>query len=572
MHSSLLRSFCVLSLIAPHILMAMNAPREFDHEEKRPAHSVILVAPKEDAGKKNLCLSNSVTNTGTLWKRRDVMIGTVAHMASVCSSWAPSLFSKTPENALLYLSQLKAKKIFWNSYNTVPAYKHFVEKNCPNTLPTMFDDIPVTSKANYIKQYPITQTLTYGKFPERGQIDTSTGTSGKPTKWIRGYREMENVKKWIRIASHTALGNKPFIFCNMFALGPWATGMTSAYALSGNQLVVSIGPDIEKMHELLKDIGTDHRYVIAGYPPHMKKLVETAPFDLREYDISIVVGGEAMSENVHKSILDKGIKAVFSSYGASDLRINIAQQTEFEQTLQKICRENPQFKKELLGTLDGTPIFFHYNPLLDYIEETKDGRLLFTDLDQERISPRIRYDLGDNGKILKVSAVQALIKKYRYDLAPRTNLPLICLYGRGDDALTFNGCNIMYDELDIAIAKIPGLYSKVNRYAYNKFETKTLDQQLDFWIELKKDVTIKDIGMSPEELNAQLITALAEINQDFKSQIIYIQNNKDSHLPEPCTFVYECGTSPMVPQSEHHKNKYVYDVPRARSLEENSRQ
>lgn len=461
---------------------------------------------------------------------------------------------------LFFLSQLKAKKIFWHTYNAVPAYKDFINNNCPHGLPDSLDAIPVMSKENYIKKYDIAQTLLWGKFPLQGQIDTSTGTSGKPTKWIRGHQEMENVKSWINIASKVALGNKPYIFCNMFALGPWATGMTSAYALTGNQLIVSLGPDIDKLYDTLKDIGPEHRYVIAGYPPHMKKFVESAPFDLKKYDITIVVGGEAMSENVYNSIIKSGIKQVYSSYGASDLRINIGQQTEFEQKLQLLCKENSAFKKELLGSLEGTPLFFHFNPLLDYIEETQDGTLLFTDLDETRVSPRMRYDLGDKGKRLKISTVKNLLKKYGYQLEPQTNLPILCLYGRGDDALTFNGANLMYDDLERALVKIPGLYQKINRYAYNKFENKNLDQQLEFWIELKKNVSLDDLGMDPETLNQRIITALGEVNQDFKAQIEYIQHNKDSNLPLPSTLAYEHDKSPMVEQGAHHKNKYVYNV------------
>lgn len=504
---------------------------------------------------KTLCFDKNLCRT------RDTSTAAIASCASYLSMKHPAVFSRTPESLLFSLSQLKAKKIFWHAYDTVPAYKQFVADHMQDKLPQKFGDIPVMSKANYIKKYSIKETLVHGILPHKGQIDTSTGTSGKPTKWVRSHKEMENVKSWIRVASKVALGDKPFIFCNMFALGPWATGMTSAYALTGKQLMLSIGPDNEKLYDALKDFGPEQRYVIAGYPPHMKKFVDNAPFDLKKYDITMVVGGEAMSENVHESMLAKGIKQVYSSYGASDIRINMGQQTEFEQELQKLCRKDSKFKEELLGTLEGTPLFFHYNPLLDYIEETDEGKLLFTDLDSDRVSPRVRYDLGDNGKVLKMSAIKDLLAKYKYTLTPRTNLPLICLYGRGDDALTFNGANIMYDDLERALVKIPGLYEKINRYAYNKFETKNLDNKLEFWLELKEGVSIKDLGADEEELNKRLIDALCEVNQDFKSQVAFLQNTSATNL-RPQTLVYELGKSPMVQQSSHHKNKYVYDLPR----------
>jgi phenylacetate-CoA ligase len=496
-----------------------------------------------------------------LYRVMDEVNGSITNVAVATFFNFPSLFPYTPENVLFTLSSLKAKKIFWHSYSSVPAYKDFVDKNCPHGLPQTFQEVPVTSKANYIKQYDVTQTLLQGKMPQKGQIDTSTGTSGKPTKWVRGHHEMQNVKRWIGIASKTALGNKPYIFCNMFALGPWATGMTSSYALTGKQMVLSIGPNLEMLYEALREFGPKHRYVIAGYPPHMKKLVENAPFDVSKYDISIIVGGEAMSENVYDTIIKAGVKAVFSSYGASDLRINIAQQTKFEQQLQRICKENSQFKKELLGTLEGTPIFFHYNPLLDYIEETADGSLLFTDLDQSRVSPRVRYDLGDKGKILKISTITPLLKKYGFQLTPATNLPILCLYGRGEDTVIFNGSNLMYDDLEQALKKIPGLIEKINRYAYNRFENKNFDQQLEFWLELKQGAALTEFA-DVAAINKQLIAALAQVNQDFKFQVELIQKDPDGRLPMPKTYIFEYGKSPMVEQEPHHKNKYVYTMVR----------
>lgn len=513
----------------------------------------------------NVCafsLKQSLGLGDTLHKNRDAFVGKAACLLTTFPSHYPSFFSKIPEDMLFYCSFLKAKKIFWHAYNVVPAYKNFIDKECINGLPQNFSDIPATSKANYIKEYDISQVLAYGQFPKQGQIDTSTGTSGKPTKWIRGFQEMENVKYWIQIASEVALGDTPYIFCNMFALGPWATGITSTYALSGSQLVLSIGPDIEKLYDVLMEFGPEHRYVIAGYPPHMKKLVENAPFDLHKYDIKIVVGGESMSENVYNSIINHGIKAIYSSYGASDLRINIAQQTEFEQELQRLCKNDTLFKNELLGNDDRNPTFFHFNPLLDYIEETENQTLLFTDLDQSRVSPRVRYDVGDKGRILRVSYVTSVLKKHGYMITPKTNLPLLCLYGRGEDCLTFNGCKLMYDDLEYAIAKIQNLNDKVNRYAYNKFEDKNLDQQLEFWIELKKGVGIENIGLSLEDLNQQLINALCEVNQDFKAQIEYIKNNEDSRFSLPRTFLYFNGTSEMVEEDAHHKIKYIYNIGR----------
>lgn len=46
----------------------------------------------------------------------------------------------------------------------------------------------------------------------------------------------------------------------------------------------STGPDVAKIANTLRLFGPHYRYLICGYPPFLKTLVDTAALDWSEYD------------------------------------------------------------------------------------------------------------------------------------------------------------------------------------------------------------------------------------------------------------------------------------------------
>jgi len=125
--------------------------------------------------------------------------------------------------------------------------------------------------------------------------------------------------------------------------------VTATLAMTGNSQagVAVIGPNIDEIYACIKEqariYGREHAIVVSGYPPHMRSVVELAVkegFPLHEYTIYSVVGGEAMSEDLRDllveqkdpegNILRTGFKQCYSSYGASDLDINIGYESDFE--------------------------------------------------------------------------------------------------------------------------------------------------------------------------------------------------------------------------------------------------
>lgn len=260
--------------------------------------------------------------SNTLNEYRNIICGYAASIVSEVPFWFPSLFKNANENFMFKLSEIKAKSVFWDAYNTVPAYQDFVDKKCSG-VPICFSDIPLMSKTNYIEQYSIEQTIKGGKIPAEGYMDPSSGTSGRRTLWIRGEDEIKTTQKTMNLVRNMFLGNENYVLINMFLPSAWHLG-----------LMRGLGPNIIEAYETLKDLGPQPKYLIMGHTTLMKLLVKNCPFDLSQFDITFLLGGEHMSRALHKYFLDKGIRRVYSGYGASDVNFTVG----IQEDLHKNCK------------------------------------------------------------------------------------------------------------------------------------------------------------------------------------------------------------------------------------------
>src|SRR5215207_2101848 len=148
-------------------------------------------------------------------------------------------------------------------------------------------------------------------------------------------------------------------------------------AIVGAAVLASVGPDVGKIESTLRQFGPHYRYLVLGYPPFLKQLVDEARIDWSEYDCAAVVGGEGMSEAL-RSYLLRHFQAVYSSFGAADLEINIAAESDFTIALRRLLAERPELGHALeLPSHSSLPMVFQYNPL-DYVIETNEaGELAF---------------------------------------------------------------------------------------------------------------------------------------------------------------------------------------------------
>ncbi len=445
------------------------------------------------------------------------------------------LFTPGADNFRTKIGLWKAWYVFEKARRECPAYSEFLRANGftrirLNGWTPDLSTIPPMDKANFIRVYSMASRCYGGKLPVRGAvIDQSSGSTGKPTSWVRGPDERKAVARIMQLALREHVGNKQILFVNAFALGPWATGMSVSYSISDECLLISVGPDVDKIVGVLEDFGSeDFIYVIAGYPPFLKMLVDSGRIDWSQYDSIAFYGGEGMSEGMRSYLLE-AFSEVYGDYGASDLEINIAAENAFTVEVRRLMVANESLRRRInsrLSTLpglerlqDALPHIFQYNQL-DYVVETNDqGELLITVGRASNVSPRVRYNIHDNGFVMSHRELAALLAAEGVDvdkLPPAiADLPVMLHYGRSDLAASYYGCKIPPTDVEKIVFEIPELARIYNSFRMITAEDEEHNKHLTIAIELV-DGMEAPTAEGIDALTQQVFELLGKHNQDYR--------------------------------------------------------
>ena len=126
--------------------------------------------------------------------------------------------------------------------------------------------------------------------------------------WIRGRREREVAHRNISFFARYAFGTGPLVTLNAFSMGAWAAGMNMSLGMTRHGIVKSIGPDVDKLLSTLTYLGPSYRFLISGYPPFLKHLLdegERREFPWADYEVHGLVGGEGMTEELRDVLLER---------------------------------------------------------------------------------------------------------------------------------------------------------------------------------------------------------------------------------------------------------------------------
>jgi phenylacetate-CoA ligase len=469
------------------------------------------------------------------------------------------LFLPGYEKTRWNIGKWKAWLVFENAKKVVPAYKDFLQKQAPfeirvNGLNPDLSVIPPMDKETYIKKYSIEERCVYGRLPKAGVVvDESSGTSGSPHNWVRGPKERAAVKHALQTALHFLIGKEPVFFINAFALGPWATGMNVSMSFVDIAILKSTGPEVSKIESTLNLFGPKYHYVISGYPPFLKVLADTANVDWQQFDITVLYGGEGLSESM-RDYLGKTFKKIYGSYGASDLEINIAAENDFTIALRKKLVSNKVLRNKIVkhGTL---PMVFQYNPLDYYIESNKGGELLVTLCRKSNIAPKVRYNIHDLGHVLRAQDFKIILKESGLNLADigemRLDLPLMFHYGRSDMSVSFYGCKITPSEIEDIIFKDPKLAELVNSFSLITSEDNKMNKILVLALEMNKN---KPLLKSLDKISQQIFESLKEINQDYRESSKMVPKGLG-----PKVEVYAFGEGPFAINDIRLKKQYIQE-------------
>ncbi|HEV7474594.1 MAG TPA: hypothetical protein VGN90_11130 [Pyrinomonadaceae bacterium] len=460
---------------------------------------------------------------------------------------------------LAKIGRLRAHAVYLKASAHCPAYRAFLETEGYHRRERILGgsawqlrDLPITTKENYVKQYSIVDRCYYGKLPAMGVvIDESSGSSGVPNNWVRSAEEREDVKRILQLNYQLIYRDTGCILLNCFALGPWATGMNVSMSLVDVGVLKSIGPDQQKLENTLEIFGRDYRYLIFGYPPFIKSFADTTRLDLKQYRMDLIVGGEGISEPLRSHLLQY-FQTVISSYGASDLEINIGVETELTISLRRLCMKDRELSQMLFGR-ELPPMIFQYNALDYIIETTPAGELVFTIGRQTSAAPKIRYNLHDlGGTITHQQLTEKLAAKAIdvFDLArPQSRFPILFVYGRSDLTVPFFGAKVYPTDIEEIINADPKLVRQINSFQIASYEDEAINRRLEIRLETVKD--LPDPLASIEELHETFFAGLCRVNQDFRE----VTKMFDRSCVEIKIYGFEHG--PFSERDIRVKNRYV---------------
>ncbi len=471
-------------------------------------------------------------------------------------------------NFRVMLGRIRAVRVYRYAVKRVPAYRDFMSKKeykgpSITALSASLNDVPEIDKASYIKEYFLTAKLTDGILPRSGvMLDESSGSSGKPTSWARGAKERRFTRRIIQVAFRHLTEDRSPIVINTFAMGAWSTGFNTSLSLLEISRVKSTGPDFTKVIDTLLELGPKFDYVITGYPPFLKQIADDPRVQWKKYNVSAIYGGEGISEPMRTSLL-KVFTSVVGSYGASDLEINVAHETDFTIALRQALIEDEKLREALLKQNRGIiPMIFQYNPY-DYLFENNDkGELLVTICRLENISPRVRYNLHDLGHPEHFYKLKKKLKQlHREDLLKLVELDfgVLFYYGRSDLSVDYYGGVVGPEEIRQIINDNKDYKEKIANFRLISYEDKTHQKHLLFALELAKDIKID--AKEKQKLLDIILKQLMTLNLDFKAGYDMAKYKPEIRIYKPGQGIFDT----------HHlkvKNDYVWNIDYARAKEE----
>jgi phenylacetate-CoA ligase len=454
--------------------------------------------------------------------------------------WLKAFFDRVPAQPLTVLGRRRAERAAWRAVERVPGYRSYlraagvdVERLVPWNI---LSHLPETDKPSYVDRYPIAERCLGGKIPFRGTtIDESSGATGMPYNWIRSQRERHVAHRNISFFARHCFGAEPLVTINAFSMGAWATGFNMSLALNRNGIVKSVGPDVQKILSTLRFLGPGYRYLICGYPPFVKHLLDRGSeegFPWESYRMHALVGGEGMAEELRDYLLGR-FESVFSGYGATDIEIGMAGESPASVALRRIARARPDVRQALLGGDHRLPMIFQYNPLIHFLETNAHGEVVCTISRLDVLAPRIRYNVHDAGGVADYAQVEELLRGFGLDLAtlgrepdaagPRgplpwtrpVHLPFLWIYGRRDQTISVMGANIYPEDVEAVIYRDPHLAAHVHSFCLSIVSDASATPRPGVHIELQAGATTE--ADWPERVAVELKDGLAVIDLDFRA-------------------------------------------------------
>ncbi len=338
----------------------------------------------------------------------------------------------------------------------VKAYRDFLEKNKAGNI-QQWEDIPITTKHDYLLKYPVEDTVREGEMDKCFLIGASSGFSKTGTVyWLKGAidenRYIHTVEESLK--NIYGIDKKKTLTIVALAFGTWIGGMQLACTMRSLGAktdypftVATVGLDLEEGASIIK---------------RFKHLFDQVLFITNASNVSIVyslfkeekellngfvyfpVVGEYFSEHYRR---DMAIKfghpedepfVLWTGYGSADTG-DVAIETKATIMLRKeLAFKNKQLALKLFGTEEVPMIMAIADNA--YVEIV-DGNIVVT---KDQLIPLIRYNTKDLGTIINKKQLIGSIDEKLYESLPDE---MLCIANRTDNSIIFYGTNLFIPEI-----------------------------------------------------------------------------------------------------------------------------
>ncbi len=410
--------------------------------------------------------------------------------------------------------------LFEDVLKNVEAYRDFLGERAGAVK--RWEDIPITTKQNYLLRYPVEKTVREGELERCFLIGASSGFSKTGVVyWLKGSADekayMESVKESLKRMFR--IHEKRTLTVVALAFGTWIGGMQIACHMRHLAAtaefpftVTTPGLDLEEAALIIKRFKHIFEQVLfitnASNVSIVYSLLKDEG-DLTSGRIYFPVVGEYFSEHYRREMALKfGHRedeelALWTGYGSADTG-DVAVETPATIRLRKhLSFNDPSLGEELFGTKE-IPMIMELSP--DVFVEIVDGKIVVT---KDQLIPLIRYNTMDSGTLLNKEALKGRVPHHLYQELPEV---MLCVGSRVENSVVFYGTNLAIPEIDNF------LWSMSERIKYSGiFEVERRKKEgidtFHFTI-----YTLEEVPKMEAECQRELIGFLKERSREFAAK------------------------------------------------------
>lgn len=459
-----------------------------------------------------------------------------------------SLMSEKSGDYWVRVARRGALRLFHKAAKHVPAYKDFLKKHGVKTDSITnwedFTKLPVITKENYLRKYPLEDLHWQGSVAVPLVWTATSGSTGQPFYFSRSnfIDEQSAVIHEIFLRHDPDALRKPSLVLICFGMGIWIGGLITYQAFRllhqrGYPLsILTPGINKEEIFKALRNIGgVFEKVILCGYPPFLKDIVDEAPqrgINLKKMKVRFLFAAEVFTETFRDYIVDRARVGniyldTMNIYGSADLG-TMAFETPLSILIRRHAAKKDEIFRDLFTQNERTPTLAqYYSPTICFEAPGRD--IIVTG---DNSMPLIRYSIGDIGGVYSFDELRKKLKTHRIDLPAEvknaglndstTTLPFVYIYERSDMSTTLYGLQIYPETIREVLLKKP-----FNRYLTGKLTLMTKydsnqDQYLEVHLEMRKDVESLSESFMKIVLSA-IVKNLREKNSEYRELSTYLK-------------------------------------------------